>query len=172
MKIRYAALALCLIAIPAWADMYKWVDSQGKSHYSDQPPPPTTKRVETIKQSRPPADAEPAEGGPPANGPPNGGKPDNAPKSDAKEKNAADEEMEFRRRKLQQVEQEAKAQKDAQAADERKRNCQRATDQFSAFQRGGRMTKYGPNGEQLYLNDAEIAQELASAKKAMDSWCK
>ncbi|MEO8629603.1 MAG: DUF4124 domain-containing protein [Betaproteobacteria bacterium] len=168
MKIRYATLALCLIAIPAWADMYKWVDSQGKSHYSDQPPPPTTKRVETIKQSRPPADAESDDGGAPANG----GKPDNAQKPDAKEKNTADEEMEFRRRKLQQVEQEAKAQKDAQAAEERKRNCQRSTDQYSALQRGGRITKYGPNGEQLYLSDAEIAQELATAKKAMDSWCK
>jgi len=45
---RYATLLVCLLAGPALADMYKWTDENGKTHYSDQPPPGTTKS-ETIK---------------------------------------------------------------------------------------------------------------------------
>jgi hypothetical protein len=52
--------------------------------------------------------------------------------------------MEFRKRKLQQAENEAKAQKDAQAAEEKKRNCQRAQEQVAAYERGGRIGRYGP----------------------------
>jgi len=34
------------------------------------------------------------------------------------------------------------------------------------------MTRYGENGETVYLNDAEIEQETARAKQVVDSWCK
>lgn len=37
--IRTAILAVVFLATPAQADMYKWVDSAGVVHYSDQPPP-------------------------------------------------------------------------------------------------------------------------------------
>lgn len=37
--IRTAIVAMVFVAAPAQADMYKWVDSGGVVHYSDQPPP-------------------------------------------------------------------------------------------------------------------------------------
>ena len=80
--------------------------------------------------------------------------------------------MEFRKRRLQQAENEAKAQKEAQMTEEKKRNCQRATEQVQAYERGGRITRYGPNGEQIFLSDQEIQSELSNAKKSADSWCK
>jgi hypothetical protein len=130
-------------------------------HYSDQPPPGDTKNAEKIKVPKPLAPAGVAA---PASG---AGKPGAiAPKT------VSDQEMEFRKRRLQQAEAEAKAQKDAEAAEEKKRNCQRAMDQAAAYERGGRITRYGPNGEQVYLNDGEIKAELGNAKKAVDSWCK
>jgi hypothetical protein len=73
---------------------------------------------------------------------------------------------------VEAAEAEAKAQKDAEAAEEKKRNCQRATAQVASLERGGRITKPGPNGEQTYMGDEEIAKEVVSARKAADSWCK
>jgi hypothetical protein len=80
--------------------------------------------------------------------------------------------MEFRKRRLEAAEAEAKAQKDAQAAAEKKRTCDQATAQVTALERGGRVTTPGPNGEQNYLNDQEIASALAEARKAQATWCK
>jgi len=165
---RYPSLVvlLCMVAAPVSADMYKWTDEDGKMHYSDQPPPNAITKSETIKAAKPQANAAP----PPASpGAPPGvaGQPGAVPP-----KSPNDQEMEFRKRRLQQAELEAKAQKDAQAAEEKKRNCQRATEQVQAYERGGRITRYGPNGEQLYLSDGEIQSELNNARKAADSWCK
>ena len=86
--------------------------------------------------------------------------------------NPAEQEMEFRKRRLETAEAEAKAQKDAQAAADKKRTCDQATAQVTALERGGRVTKAGPNGEQNYLSDQEIAGELAEARKAQAAWCK
>ena len=41
---RVLTLALLLAALPASAVMYKWVDQDGKVHYSDQPPPDGAKK--------------------------------------------------------------------------------------------------------------------------------
>ena len=55
--------------------------------------------------------------------------------------------MEFRKRRLEAAEAEAKRQQEAQAAEEKKRNCAQATNRLAALEAGGRITKYGPNGE-------------------------
>jgi hypothetical protein len=153
---RYIPLALCLLVLPAWAGLYKWTDENGKVHYSDQPPPGDVKKSETVKQPKPAA-AGPAVAG---------AKPSAAPKT------PAEQEMEFRRRRLEAAEAEAKAKKEAEASEEKKRNCERANAQVASLQRGGRITRPGPNGEQTYLSDDEIAKELVNARKAADSWCK
>jgi len=154
--IRYIPLALCLLVLPAWADLYKWTDENGKVHYSDQPPPDAVQKIESIKQPK-------STGVTPA---------DAAANPCAKPRTSAEIDMEFRKRKVEAAEAEAKAQKDAQAAEEKKSNCQRATAQVAALERGGRITRPGPNGEQVYLSDAQIGQELVNARKAADSWCK
>jgi glutaredoxin len=40
---------LVLACIPVQADVYRWVDAQGKVQYSDQLPPPDIKKVERVK---------------------------------------------------------------------------------------------------------------------------
>src|SRR4051795_10747432 len=98
---RYPSLVvLCLLAAPVSADMYKWTDENGKTHYSDQPPPNAITKSETIKAAKP--QANPAAAPPPAAA----GQPGAIPP-----KSANDQEMEFRKRRLQQAEIEAKTQK-------------------------------------------------------------
>ena len=149
-------LALCLVVLPVMAETYKWTDDNGKVHYSDQPPPAGVKKSETIKTPTPSVAPPPASGAKPAAGP----------------KTPAEQEMEFRKRRLEAAEAEAKAQKEAQAAEERKRTCDKATGQVALLERGGRMTRAGANGEQVYMTDQEIAAELGDARKAVATWCK
>lgn len=149
-------LAMLLAAAPAWSALYKWVDEAGRVHYSDQPPPGTAKNKQTIEVSRPAPSAAPRTG-------------DSAPKAAAK--SPAELEMEFRKRQTEASEAEAKKQKDAQANSEKQRNCTDAKNRVAALEKGGRITKYGPGGEQQYLSDEEIGKELVQARKTADSWC-
>ncbi len=50
--IRSATLAAAIALVPAAADaqsVYRWVDKNGKVHYSDQPPPEEVKNVQQKK---------------------------------------------------------------------------------------------------------------------------
>ena len=40
------ALGFACVAVSAVAQMYIWTDAQGRKHYSDSPPPPSTKGVQ------------------------------------------------------------------------------------------------------------------------------
>ena len=171
---RVLTLALLLAALPASAALYKWVDQDGKVHYSDQPPPDGAKKSGVMNAPAPRAPSTPKPSGDAANAAssvekPGGEAANAAPKGP---KTAAEQEMEFRKRRLEAAEADAKRQQDAQAAEEKKRNCAQATNRMAALEAGGRVTKYGPNGETLYLSDAEIGRELGEARKSADSWCK
>jgi hypothetical protein len=179
---RLLTLALLLAALPASAVMYKWVDQDGKIHYSDQPPPSGAKKSGVMNApspgapgaAKPGGDAPPATPADAAHAAPAGAKPggEAANATPKTAKTAAEQEMEFRKRRLEAAEADAKRQQDAQAAEDKKRNCAQATSRLTALEAGGRITKYGTSGETLYLSDSEIARELGDARKVADSWCK
>jgi hypothetical protein len=164
----FIVLAACLLpALPAGAQMYKWTDADGKVHYSDQPPPDSAKQSSTLAKPRPAAPAA-------APATPAEGKPDAASKPDtaSKPRSVAEQEMEFRKRRLEKAEADAKRQKEAEQAKEKQRNCEVAKQRVAQLQAGGRITKSAPNGEHVFMEDAEIARELVDARKTADSWCK
>ncbi|HWH48908.1 MAG TPA: DUF4124 domain-containing protein [Burkholderiales bacterium] len=146
-----------LLAMPAFGETYKWTDAEGKVHYSDQPPPPNVKKSVTVK---PPASAAPAAA------PETGGSPAAAPKS------TAEQDAEFNRRRTEAAEREAAEKKAAETAAEKKTNCALAKAELARVQSGGRIARVNENGEPVYLNDSEIGQETARAKKTADAWCK
>jgi hypothetical protein len=157
MKRILAVAVVCAIVPWAHAQLYKWVDENGKVHYSDQPPPSSVTSTKTIERARPRAVAAPS---------------GDAVQETAKgPKTIADQEMEFRKRRVQAAEAEAKRQQEAQASAEKQRNCQQAKARVTNLERGGRITKQGADGEQNFLEDADIARELVEARKIADSWC-
>jgi hypothetical protein len=156
---RLVTLALLLVALPASAVLYKWVDKDGKVHYSDQPPPESARKSGVVDAPAPRV-SSPAPSGDAASQAPGG------PKS------AAEQEMEFRKRRLEAAEADAKRQQETKAAEEKQRNCTLAKNRLAALETGGRITRYGPDGETVFLSDAEIARELGEARKVADSWCK
>jgi len=161
MKRLSAALGLALcVALPAAAQMYKWVDADGKVKYSDTPPPSNVKTDKLrIPAHAPNAPAEASKGG--------------APKDAAKTgpKSTAEQEQAFRKRQAEATkEQKEQEQKDAEARD-RAENCKRAKAALANLEIGGRQTRIDDKGERVFLTDQEISQATAQARQEAASAC-
>lgn len=145
--------ALLFLALPAAvsAEMYRWVDSQGRVHYSDEPPPAGAKSSKTV--TPPP--------------------PSYAPSSEAaKPKSWQEKDMEFRQRQSAQAEAQAKKEKEEADAKQKKQNCELARKNLQALESGQRVSVPNENGEQQPIDDATRQKAIAEARKAVDSWCK
>jgi hypothetical protein len=145
----------------ASAQTYRWVDKDGRVHYSATPPPPGVK-ARTLR-SPSTAPAAPAA--------------DDAAQ-DASAKDArkgpltpAEQEQEFRKRQLEAQkarEKEALAVKDAEAKQE---NCARAREALRTFESGQRVSRTDAQGERYYLDDNAHASETEAARRAVQDWC-
>lgn len=158
---RYGLIALLAIGLPAAADIYKWVDGTGEIHYTDQPPPPNAKLMEHVKGPAPAAgEAAAAPAQPGRNPPPTAG-----------QKGVAEQEMEFRKRQAEREKAEAGQQAQLADAETKRKNCELARNNLAGLQARSRVTKYGPNGEIVYLTDEEITAAIVDAQRVADSWC-
>lgn len=145
---------LSLLAAPllAHAELYKWVDSNGKVQYSDQPPAGTN--AKTIGHGKGKAAEAPAA------------------QNKATPKSLADKELEFNKRRQEAKESAAKKEKEAAAAQEKQENCTRARAALTSLQEGGRVSSTNEKGERVILDDNARQRETARAQKDVDSWCK
>jgi len=151
-------LALCL-ALPATAQMYKWVDSDGKVKYSDKPPPSNVKTEKLRIPAQAPAAPAPAKNG--------AGK--DAAKSEPR--TPAEREQAFRKRQQDATkEQEKQAQKDRDAAD-RAENCTRAKSALASLELGGRQATVNEKGERVFLDDQQIEKAKAQARQDVAAAC-
>lgn len=141
-RVIVAAVALAVIPL-ASAELYKYVDKNGKTVYSDQPPPDAdAKRI-----AAPP---------PPASG--NGKSYVERDKENQKARDKAQ----------QQAKKSAESDKVAQAKKER---CEQARNNLQIYTDGGRIMKTNEKGERDYMSDAEIEAERAKTQKIVDEAC-
>jgi hypothetical protein len=150
-----AVLACSFMATPAGAAVYKWVDPQGRIHYSDRPPPPEGKllsidtsyehfRSGSERASTPPAANRAATPGTPSSAaPPLGGN------AEAQLKQTVANDV----------------------ASTRSEQCKQAQDRYANYVRSRRLYKEGPNKERVYLTDAELETERLNAKRDADDAC-
>lgn len=141
-------LACLLLPLTAAAQMYSWKDANGKIQYSDEPPPG---KIQARKVA-----------------------PPSAPSSDAadRRKEAADREMEGRKKQKEAGEKAAKAEKEKADAADKRLNCERARGHLQAIETGQARFTTDAKGERIALDGAAREAELASARRAADSWCK
>lgn len=159
-------LTLCL-ALPASAQMYKWVDSNGKVQYSDKPPPSNIK-TEKLRETAPAASA-PAASTPAATDSKGAAKKDAAK---AAPKTQAEEEQAFRKRQLDAAKaQEAEEKKQAEARRQAD-NCTHAKAALTNLEMGGRQMRIDDKGERVFLEDEEIARQTAKARQDVATACK
>ncbi len=50
MRLRLAAAVLLALALPAQAQVYKWVDAQGRVNYGNAPPPSAAGSAQTVEE--------------------------------------------------------------------------------------------------------------------------
>ncbi|MDW8468856.1 MAG: DUF4124 domain-containing protein [Burkholderiales bacterium] len=150
-----ALLALVAVSGAAQAQIKCWTEA-GRRVCGDTPPPGakvTTVRVPPPTEPAPPAASKDAKGARPGPLTP------------------AEQEQEFRRRRLEAQKAAEKAEQERQEAQARRENCERAREALRALESGQRIARTDEKGERYFLDDAEIARETARARQLVAQWC-
>jgi len=144
-------------AAGASAQLYRWVDSDGKVRYSDTPP--TGVKATTLKPL--PDSSAP----PPAVG-------------DAAAKDAnkgpltpAEREADFRKRQVEAQKARSKEEQASRDSDAKQDNCARARETLATLESGQRIVRTQPNGERYYVDDDQRAAETQKARQSVNGWC-
>jgi Domain of unknown function (DUF4124) len=149
---RVIILAVALSLAPAaFAQLYKYVDKDGKTVYSDQPPANVESKQINIPSGRT-SDA-PAPSSPTSK---------TAVERDKDQQKGRDEAKE-KQKKVADVEKKAEA-------DEQR--CSQAKSAYATYADGGRIRKYNDKGEAEYLGDAELESERVRTRREMEEACK
>ena len=171
-SIRFVLLVSGLFAaLSASAEIYKWKDKDGKTHFSDMPPgnvdaqPLKPKRVPVP----PPPVVEADENEGEAASPGAEAKPAKAPAP--AETPAADPNEEFRKRRAAAAEAKAKAEQEAARTERRKQDCQRARLQYQAIASGQRVARPTEGGGRSFISEEDRAAELQRTQGLIDSLC-
>ncbi len=159
MKRAIVFAAACAFAAAAVAQQYKWVDKNGRVQYGDVPPP----GVKATPLRPPPS----APAGAPA--------PKAADKSAAAKKGPQtprEMEADFRKRQQEAAKDQEKQAQEQQAAADKRENCARAQENLRTLESGQRIARTDAAGERYFLEEAQIAQEIAKARQAVQQWCR
>lgn len=164
-----AALMLCL-AGGAQAQ-WKWRDAAGKIQYSDLPPPQGTPEKDVLQRpsgQRPAVVISPYGQAPSAPAPAQASSPAKAAAAPSKA------ELEQQAKLKQEQEQQAKKQKDEEKriAEQRAENCKRATSHLRTLEDGRRVTRRNDDGETVFLDDRQRAEEVQRARAIIASECR
>ncbi len=136
----------CLVVLPAHAQVYKWVDANGKTQYSDSPPAGAAKAA--VVKGAPAAADKPAQ-------------------TDWQEK-----DREFRSRKIKQEDATRKEEEETQKlAQEKSKACLSAREQIDDLGRGVPLYKVNAKGERVYMEDAERPGLLKAARQSVTDNC-
>ena len=152
---RIIVLAAALAFAPvAFAQLYKYVDKDGKTVYSDQPPVNIdSKQLNAPARSAPAAAAAAAAAAAPV-------------------KSAVERDKDLEKSREESRERQKKAADAEKKSAEAEARCSQSKSAYTTYADGGRILKYNDKGEREYLGDAEIEQERARTRREMDEACK
>lgn len=136
---------LLLLSFGAHAALNKWVDADGKVHYSDQPPPSNVK-ARTLVTSGPASGVEPA-------------------------KSLTEREAEWEKAQKEQASSAQKAAREQETAMLKQRNCMSARNTLQNLQDSPRIVTFDANGAQSFMDDAERQRNMEQARKAVSQFC-
>ena len=143
MKRLIVLAAVLAIAPLASAQLYKYVDKDGKTVYSDQPPPNMDSKQINVQTGA--------------------SSPTAAPKS------ALERDKEAQKARDDQAKKAADA---AKVAAQKDLNCEMARQNYTQYASGGRLQRINAQGEREFLSDEEIDTAREKAKQQMDDACK
>lgn len=144
---------LCAVSLmgasPAQADLYKWTDSQGQVHYTDQPP--AKEQSQRIGRSTDPEREQEAR---------------------SARQELADKVSQSQRQR--QLEQEARAKRQAELDKEQQKadNCSKARERLSLLQQNNRISRLNDQGQRYILDEAQRQAAITEARQQADKLCK
>lgn len=138
---------LLLLALGAQAQMYKWVDAQGVTHYSQTPPPAGTQTQTVAPKS--------ASGGGKASG----------------SGDWQSQQTDFNKRQMDKKDQQSKA--DAQAAKDatQRQRCAEARDHLSRMKSASGIYQVNENGERVFMDPKASEQAIRSLEADIAKYC-
>ena len=141
------AFAALLAAVAAHAQVYRWVDEQGKVHYGERPPAGAKANAIEDRLATPP------------------GAPAQKGASDA-----AQQERDFQRRRMEREQQEARDQK---AAEKVRQQCERERSRLAQLRNVRRIAVgVDEKGNQRYMSEEERTNAIASQEAAIAQTCR
>jgi hypothetical protein len=160
------------IASAQWA----WRDEHGRTVFSDQPPPATTRSSDVLRQpemapANPSADSTGAEAQAPAS-PVSSAPPARAAAPEAPHQpTMAEREVEFRKRMKDRADADKKV-ADAQAEAGRKTDdCERAQGYLKSIESGVRLVHTNPDGSRALLDEEQREAEAQRTRDLIASRC-
>ena len=83
----------------------------------------------------------------------------------------AEQAQEFRKRQEEAQKAQAKADQERQDKAARNEACQRTREYLATLESGARIQRTNPSGERYYLDENQVAQEVAKARESMQKAC-
>ena len=143
------ALALGIMSNAVGEVIYKWVDGEGVTHFSEIPPIGVDAERTTIKTRH-----------------------TNRQTVQARNNTEAAQNAAVNTRRQQEKEQAADEKSDAAKNQQiRSENCARAKERLTTYNTARRLYRPLENGERDYLTDEELDNERAGAEKLVGEWC-
>ena len=149
------AVLLALVSFNTYADLNKWVDANGKVHYSDGPPPDDVK-AETLHISASPNTPQ---------------SPAAAASAPSAPKTIYEKEAELKKERKAKDEAAQKAAKEEEHAKAKQQACEQSRIQLSTLQNAPRVTVYNAQGERSFMDDATRQKSEAEAQASVSKYC-
>jgi hypothetical protein len=147
--LRIACVFLACLACASFlghAQVYKWIDKDGKVQYSDKPPPEGAGTSAAKKLDAPTPSS-----------------------SAAKASSWQDQELEYKKRRIESAEKKAK---EDELERKNQQRCNDARDYLRRLQEVGTVYTTDEKGEKQYLSDAEHQTEIARMKELISEHCR
>jgi len=144
------AIFLLFNCINTNAALNKWVDTDGKVHYSDTAPADV--KVKTLKSPSVENTVVQTSGVP-------------------SQKTLAEREVEWQKSQKMKEESAKKVAQEQEVAAVKQKNCDGARSNLAAYENSGRMVQYDAKGEKSFLDEAARAKKLEDARKAVSNYC-
>ncbi len=144
-----------LVSITAAAQQYKWVDSNGRTQYSDHPPAGTGSAA--VKRQIGSATGAPGAAG--------------SSLANARPLTPVEQEQAFRKRRADEQEKAQKQAKAEEANKEKQEACVSAKQSLAGLEAGGRKLRYTASGEREFMNEDDIAGEKERTRKVVADAC-
>ena len=142
---RYLPICLLLLSFSAYGALTKWVDADGKVHYSDEPPPLDVKAKKLAMPS--------AASGVPA------------------QKTFVEREAEWKKAQKAREETSQKVTQQQEEAVTKKKSCAGAKANLRAFENSPLIATYNDKGELSYMDDSTRRKNIEDARKQISIYC-